>query len=514
MPEGAGGDAQGSGFTIEEASIAELQQRMVAGRETSRSLVQQYLARIDALDQKGPTLRQMIEVNPESLTIADSLDAERISGRIRGPLHGIPILLKDNIETGDQMHTSAGSHALASHTGPIDSMVAQRLRAAGVVLLGKTNMSEWANFRSTHSSSGWSGRGGQGRNPYALDRSPSGSSSGSAAAVAANYCAAAIGTETDGSVTSPAAACSLVGLKPTVGLVGRSGIIPISSSQDTAGPMARSIRDVALLLSLIAGPDPRDRATSDAASHVTDYAKALQPDALKGARLGVPRKHFTGYHPATDRLFEQTLESLKKLGATIVDEADIKTAGHFDESELEVLLFEFKNTLDEFLSSRESLLATRSVTDLIRFNEQHAAQELAFFGQELLEQAARKGPLSSSQYEKARSRCQRLARKEGIDATLRRHDLDALIAPTQGPVWLTDIVNGDPGTWSSFTTPAAVAGYPHLTIPMGFIHGLPVGLSLVGPAWSEAKLLGYGYAIEQALKARQKPTFVASVTTA
>jgi amidase len=500
--------AQVPAFALEELTIDDLQGRLRSGAETSRSLVQQYLARIDALDQRGPSINAVIELNPDALMIAAQLDDERKSGRVRGPLHGIPVLIKDNIDTADKMHTTAGSLALGENIAARDSFVAERLRAAGAVILGKTNLSEWANFRSTHSTSGWSGRGGQTRNPYALDRSPSGSSSGSGAATAASYCAAAIGTETDGSVTSPSAAAGLVGIKPTVGLVGRSGIIPISHSQDTAGPMARTVRDAAILLSAIAGVDPRDAATNPARTRAArDYTAGLDKNGLRGARIGVARKRFTGYSPETDKLFEAALDLMKRQGATIVDPADIATAGQADDSELDVLVYEFKADLDAYLGRLSPNVAVHSLADVIAFNAKNASRELRYFGQEIMLQSQKKGPLTEKKYLDALAKNHRLMGAQGIDATVAKFKLDAIVAPTQGPAWLIDLVNGDPGGLGSFTSPAAVAGYPHVTVPMGLVRGLPVGLSFAGPAWSEAKLIGLAYAFEQASPARRKPTF-------
>jgi amidase len=497
---------------IEELTITDLQNGLRAGTYTARSLVEQYLARIESMDQKGPALNHIIELNPDALTIADQRDAERKAGRAVGPLHGLPILIKDNIDTADRMHTSAGSLALATSTPPRDSWVAERLRAAGAIILGKTNLSEWANFRSTHSSSGWSGRVGQGKNPYALDRNTSGSSSGSGGAAAASYCAAAIGSETDGSVTSPSAACGLVGIKPTVGLIGRSGIIPISHSQDTAGPMARTVRDAAIVLGALTGVDPRDAATNaSAGKSYTDYTRFLDENGLRGARVGVVREHFMGYSPKTDRLVEQAIDAMKQAGATIVDPANIATAGKFDDAEFQVLLYEFKADLNAYLASLGPDAPAHTLADLIRFNDQNASREMPYFGQEIFEQAEKKGPLTEAKYVQARAKCVRLSRTEGIDATMTKHRLDALVAPTQGPVWKIDLINGDGGGGGSFTQPAAVAGYPHITVPMGLVQGLPVGLSFVGRAWSEPTLLKLAYAYEQLSKARKPPTYAATL---
>jgi amidase len=498
-------------FDLEEATIGDLQSRMESGSLTARSIVEQYLARIASLDHAGPGLNAVLELNPDALALADELDAERKSKGPRGPLHGIPILIKDNIDTADRMHTSAGSLALASSIAPRDSFVAARLRAAGAILLGKTNLSEWANFRSTHSSSGWSGRGGQVKNPYALDRTPSGSSSGSGTAAAANYCAAAIGSETDGSITSPSAAASLVGIKPTVGLVSRTGIIPISHTQDTAGPMTRTVRDAAIVLGALAGVDPRDEATTRSAGHSqTDYTKFLDANGLRGARIGVARKKYMGYSPATDKLMEQALDVMKRQGATIVDPADIATAGQFDDSEFEVLLYEFKADMNKYLESLGPNAPVHSLAEEIEFNSKNADHELRYFGQEIMEMSQKKGPLSEAKYRKALDKDRRLAGPNGIDATLAKHKLDALVAPTQGPPWLIDHVNGDSGGGGSFTSPAAVAGYPHITVPMGFVRGLPVGVSFVAGAFTEPTLLKLAYAFEQATKARRPPGFAAT----
>jgi amidase len=499
-------------FALEELTIDDLQSRMRTGSDTAESLARQYLDRIAALDQRGPAINAVIELNPDALSIAAQLDGERKAGKVRGPLHGIPVLIKDNIDTADKMHTTAGSLALAENVAARDSFVAERLRVAGAVILGKTNLSEWANFRSTHSSSGWSGRGGQTRNPYALDRTPSGSSSGSGSAAAASYCAAAIGTETDGSVTSPAAAAGLVGIKPTVGLIGRSGIIPIAHSQDTAGPMARSVRDAAILLGALTGADPRDPATRGSAGHSSsDYTAALDRDGLRGARIGVARKRYTGYHAGTDKLLTNALDLMKQRGATIVDPADVATAGKTEESEFDLLLYEFKADLNAYLSHLAAGVAVHSLADVIAFNEKNAGRELRYFGQEIMEQAQKKGPLTEKKYRDELERNRRLMGAQGIDATMRRHRLDALVAPTQGPAALIDLVNGDPGGGGSFTSPAAVAGYPHVTVPMGLVRGLPVGLSFVGGAWREATLLKLAYAFEQASPARRKPTFASTV---
>ena len=494
------------GLVLEEATVAELQAGLGAGRWTAVDLVRRCQARIRALDQAGPKLNAVIELNPEALVLAKALDAERKAGKVRGPLHGIPVLLKDNLDTADRMKTTAGSLALADAPAPKeDAFVVRRLREAGAVLLGKTNLSEWANFRSSRSTSGWSGRGGQTRNPYALDRNPSGSSSGSAAAVSASLCAVAVGTETDGSIVSPAAACGVVGLKPTVGLVGRSGIIPIAHSQDTAGPMARTVRDAALLLSAMAGEDPRDEATRGVRVEA-DYTRFLAPDGLRGARIGVARAFF-GRHPGVDRVMVRAMETLKGAGAVLVDPVDLPTAAAYRDAEFEVLLFEFKADLNAYLAARGG--EVKDLAGLIAWNEAHADREMPHFGQELLVQAQAKGPLTEEAYLKALERGRRLSR-EGLDRVLDAHRLDAIVAPTRGPAGLTDWIHGgDPGS-AGCSAPPAVSGYPHLTVPAGFVSGLPVGLSFLGRPWSEGTLLRCGHAFEEAARARRAPRFPAS----
>ncbi len=494
-------------FDLEEATIASLQQRMESGQDTARSLAEKYLARIDAIDRSGPTLRSVIEINPDALTIADALDAERKTKGPRGPLHGIPVLIKDNIATADHMQTTAGSLALEGSIAPADAFLVAKLRAAGALVLGKTNLSEWANFRSTHSSSGWSGRGGLTRNPYALDRNPSGSSSGSGVAIAANLAAVAIGTETDGSVVSPSNNNALVGIKPTLGLISRFGIVPISHSQDTAGPMTRTVADAAVLLTVMSGTDPADPATRDSdAKRQRDYETFLDAGGLSGARLGVIRQRLMGYSPATDRVMEAAIADLKRLGAIIVDPADVPTIGQFDDSELEVLLYEFKADLNKYLAWLGPNAPVHSLKDIIEFNEAHRDTEMPYFGQELMLRAQEKGPLTDKAYLTALEKNHRLSQREGIDAVMDRMHLDALIAPTSGPPWLTDLVNGDYSTNGSSTI-AAVAGYPHITVPAGQAFGLPIGLSFIGRAWSEPVLLKLAYAYEQGTKRRAPPTF-------
>jgi amidase len=476
---------------LDEATIAALQSDLAAGRRTARSITAAYLARIEAIDRAGPTLRAVIATNPDALAIADALDAERRAGRVRGPMHGIPVLIKDNVATHDRMATTAGSLALAGVIAARDAFVVERLRAAGAVILGKTNLSEWANFRSTRSSSGWSAVGGQCRNPYALDRNPCGSSSGTGAAISANLAAVGIGTETDGSIVCPSSACGLVGIKPTVGLVSRTGIVPIAHSQDTAGPMCRTVADAAALLAVIQGRDPND---------------ALDPNGLRGARIGVMRGRFWGYSPATDRLCEDALAAMRDAGAVVVDPVELPHAGEYDDSEFEVLLYEFKADLNAHLPAWAPGAPAKTLADLIAFNDQNKDREMPYFGQEIFERAQEKGPLTDQAYLDALARNQRLSRAEGIDAAMSRHRLDALVAPTGSPPWPTDLVNGDHYIGSS-STPGAVSGYPHISVPAGYAHGLPVGITFIGRAWSEATLIKLAYAFEQATKHRRVPGF-------
>jgi amidase len=503
--------SQPPAFPLDEATSAQLQEWMAAGRYTARQIAELYLRRIDEIDRQGPVLRSVIEVNPDALTIADALDAERRTRGARGPLHGIPVLIKDNIDTADRMLTTAGSLALEGSRPAKDAFVVERLRAAGAVILGKTNLSEWANFRSTRSSSGWSARGGQVKNPYVLDRNPCGSSSGTGAAIAANLAAIGVGTETDGSIVCPSGASGLVGIKPTLGLISRAGIIPIAHSQDTAGPMARTVADAAVLLGAMAGIDPRDAATRTAGTHAArDYARHLDPAALKGARIGVARRQYFGYSAAADRLVDRAIADMKARGAVIVDPADIPTASKMDGCELEVLQYEFKADLNAYLAARDPPSPVRSLADLIAFNEREKAREMPFFGQELLIASQKKGPLTSPAYRAARARCRSLAREQGIDLVLRRHRLDAIVAPTGSPAWTTDPVNGDHFLGAS-STPAAVAGYPSITVPAGQAFDLPVGISFIGPAWSEPRLIALAYAYEQATKHRRPPAFLHTI---
>ncbi|MDQ3213462.1 MAG: amidase [Acidobacteriota bacterium] len=496
-------------FELDEATVSSLQEAMGAGRYTSRRIVELYIERINAIDRGGPALRSVSEVNPDAVAIADRLDAERRAGRVRGPLHGIPVLLKDNIDTGDRMMTTAGSLALEGSRAARDAFVAARLREAGAVILGKTNLSEWANFRSTKSTSGWSGRGGQVKSPYVLDRNPCGSSSGSGTAAGANLATIAVGTETDGSIVCPSSASALVGIKPTVGLVSRSGIIPISGTQDTAGPMARTVTDAAILLQALTSVDPLDEATARSRTHARNYTAALRADGLKGARIGVARRKYFGYSRAADALIETAIAKLAQQGATIIDPADIPTAERLDDCEFEILLYEFKAGLNAYLSSLGPGVKVRSLADLIAFNLREKDREMPFFGQEILVSAEKKGPLTSPAYRRAHVACRTRSRAGGIDAVMTRLKLDAIVAPTGSPAWLTDLVNGDHFLGSS-STPAAVAGYPNITVPAGFAHGLPVGLSFFGRAWSEATLIQYAFAYEQATRHRKPPRFTPS----
>ncbi|HWA27925.1 MAG TPA: amidase [Lacunisphaera sp.] len=496
-----------AGFPPAEASIADLQSQMASGQLTSAALTEAYQRRIAEIDQAGPRLNAVIELNPDALAIARQMDAERLAGRVRGPLHGIPVLLKDNIATADKMETTAGSLALVGAKPPRDAALVGQLRAAGAVILGKTNLSEWANFRGKKSISGWSARGGQTHNPYALDRNTSGSSSGSAAAVAANLCVVAVGSETDGSIVSPASVCGIVGIKPTVGLVSRTGIIPISASQDTAGPMARTVRDAALLLEAMAAADAQDAVTrSRPAGLETNFAARLRPGALKGARLGIVRGPF-GMDARLTPLLEAAVAKLKAAGAEIVDLGEFKDFSRADDPEMEVLLYEYKDGLNAYLATLGPASPIKSLADAIAFNRANAARELPHFGQELMEQAQAKGPLTDKVYLDARATCLRATRAEGIDLLLAKHRLDALVSLTNGPAWLIDPAIGDAYTGGS-SSPAAVAGYPSVTVPAGDWRGLPVGISFYGAAWTEAKLIAFAADFEAATKARREPEFL------
>jgi amidase len=499
-------------FELDELGLAALQKDLESGKYTSRRLVELYLSRVDAIDRHGPALNAIIEVNPEALAIADRMDAERKAKGPRGLLHGIPLLIKDNIATADRMQTTAGSLALLGSVPPNDSAVAAKLRAAGAVIMGKTNLSEWANLRSTHSTSGWSGRGGLTKNPYALDRNPSGSSSGSATAVASNLCAVAVGSETDGSIVSPSNNCGIVGIKPTVGLIARTGIIPISHTQDTAGPMTRSVADAAALLTVLAGIEPHDRASVAAQEHSQpDYTKFLDANGLRGSRIGVVRK-YAGFNDEVDRLLNEAIDAMKHAGAEVVDPLEIPTIGKFDDAELQVLLYEFKADLNHYLAWLGSNTQVQTLADVIKFNEAHREQEMPYFGQDLLLQAEAKGPLSTPEYVRALEECRRQSRAEGIDAAMDKFRLDALIAPTGGPAWTTDLLNGD-HTVGGSSTLAAVAGYPNINVPMGFTFGMPVGISFFGRAWSEPILIKLAFAYEQLTKVRKPPTFSLAADT-
>lgn len=498
-------------FELDEVTISDLQDGMKSGKFTARSLVERYSQRIDDIDKHGPTINSVLELNPDALSIADALDRERKSKGPRGPMHGIPVLIKDNIDTADRMMTTAGSLALVGAKPPKDSYVAQKLRAAGAVILGKTNLSEWANIRSSHSTSGWSGRGGLTKNPYALDRNPCGSSSGSGAGVSANLCAAAIGTETDGSIVCPSSSNGITGIKPTVGLVSRSGIIPISHTQDGAGPMCRTVRDAAILLGALVGIDPEDAATaeSNGKSH-SDYTEFLDANGLRGARIGVVRKSYFGFNDAVDALIEQSLDAMKKQGATLVDPANIATLGKFDESELTVFMYELKADLNSYLARLGPSAPVRTLKDIIDFNDRNAQKEMRYFGQDLFLKAEAKGPLTTKEYVDALQKNRQLARTEGIDALMNKHSLDALVAPTGGPAWLTDLINGDHVAGGS-SSAAAVAGYPNINVTAGFLFGLPIGISFFGRAWSEPTLIKFAYAFEQTTQTRQAPRFLRSV---
>jgi amidase len=489
---------------VVEASAVALAQALAAGRINAEALVQACLARIAAVDRRGPRLNSVIERNPEALTIARALDAERRAGRLRGPLHGLPVLLKDNIATGDRMSTSAGSLALDGVRATRDAHLVKRLRDAGAVVLGKTNLSEWANIRSTRSSSGWSARGGLTRNPYALDRSTSGSSSGTAAALAASLAPLGVGTETDGSIVSPASINGLVGLKPTLGRISRDGVIPIAHSQDTAGPMARSVADLALLYAAMAGPDAADAITASAPRPQRGDGQ-LPANALQGVRLGVARAYFTGFDDA-DAVIEQAIERLRQLGAEVINDAELPAVSYGD-AELSVLLYELKHGLGRWLKGFVPHAKVQSLADVIEFNKAHKAREMPWFGQEYFERAQALGDLDSPPYREALAACVKGSRTEGLDKAFDQHRLDALIAPTGGPAWLIDPIAGD-HYGGSFSTPAAVAGYPHLTVPAGFVRGLPLGLSFVGRPFSEWRLLGMGHAFEQATRHRRAPAYL------
>ncbi len=506
----AGAPAAVPSFELDEITVGELQDGMKSGKYSARSIAEKYLARIAAIDKSGPQVNSVIETNPDALEIAEALDKERKEKGSRGPLHGIPVLIKDNIATADRMQTTAGSLALVGSKPPRDAFLAQKLREAGAVILGKTNLSEWANIRSNHSISGWSGRGGQTKNPYALDRNPCGSSSGTGAGISANLAAIGIGTETDGSIVCPSSANGLAGIKPTIGLVSRSRVIPISHSQDTAGPMCRTVRDAAILLGALTGVDPDDSATvASNGKSFKDYTQFLNADGLRGARIGVLRKTF-GFNPAVDKLMEAALEVMKKQGATLVDPVEIETTGKFGETEFLGFMYELKADLNAYLAWLGPNAPVKTLKEIIEFNEKNAAREMPYFGQENFLKAEEKGPLTTQEYVDAMAKNHELAGKEGIDATMDKNKLDAIVGPTGGPAWLTDIVNGDSfgGGSSEF---AAVAGYPNVNVVAGFSYGLPVGISFFGRAWSEPVLIKLAYGFEQATKFRKAPRFLPHV---
>jgi amidase len=494
-------------FELEETTVAKLQREMQSGRLTARSITEKYLTRIEKADKHGPAVNSVIELNPDALAIAAELDRERQAKGARGPLHGIPILIKDNIATRDRMMTTAGSLSLVGARPPKNAFLVKRLREAGAVILGKTNLSEWANIRSSHSTSGWSGRGGLTRNPYALDRNPCGSSSGSAAAVSANFCALAIGTETDGSIVCPSGVNGIVGIKPTVGLVSRAGIIPIAHSQDTAGPMARSVTDAAILLGALTGVDAGDPATeSSRGMALPDYTKFLDPEGLRGARIGVVRKFF-GISDAVDKLLNQAIEEMKRRGTVIVDPAELGTMNQLGDSELQVLLYELKADMNLYLAALGPGAPVHSLREIIEFNERNREKEMPYFGQDLFIKAEAKGPLTEKAYLDALEKSHRLTRTQGIDALMEKFQLDALVAPTGGPAWVTDLVDGDHDSGGS-STPAAMAGYPNINVPVGLVFGLPVGISFFGRAYSEPTLIKLAFAFEQATRHRRAPQFL------
>jgi amidase len=494
-------------FELNEITVKELADGMARGKWSSRQITELYLSRIQSVDKLGPQINSVIEVNPDAIQIAEGLDTERKSGKVRGPLHGIPILIKDNIDTADRMQTTAGSLALEGSIAPRDAFIVGRLRDAGAVLLGKTNLSEWANFRSNNSSSGWSGRGGQTRNPYIIDRNPCGSSAGSGAAGAANLAAITIGTETDGSIVCPSSINGLVGIKPTVGLWSRAGIIPISSTQDTAGPMCRTVADAATLLGPLTGIDPRDaKTTASRGKALTDYRQFLDPAGLKGARIGVMRKHL-GISSKTEAVYQEAIKALRSAGAIVLDPVDLADPGPLGKVEWEVLAFEFKAGVEAYLGSLGGNAPAKTLQDLIDFNERTKDREMPYFGQETFIRSQKMGSLTSPAYRTALATCGKLARLQGLDLAFTRHRLDALVAITAGPSWPIDLANGDRFSGGSSTYPA-VAGYPNITVPAGAVHGLPIGLSFAGPAWSEGRLIRLAYAFEQATKARQTPRFL------
>ena len=506
-PSDSGAQGEIPAFEFDEITADDLQRMMESGEQTARSITEAYLGRLEAMDRQGPELRSMIEINPDALEIADELDAERQANGPRGPLHGIPVALKDNLDTHDRMTTTAGSLALEGSIPPRDSFVAERLRAAGAIILGKLNMSEWAYFRGERATSGWSARGGQCKNPYALDRNPCGSSSGSGTAASANLCALTVGTETGGSIMCPSSSNGIVGIKPTVGLWSRSGIIPISHSQDTAGPMTRTVRDAAILLGGAVGVDPRDEATSASEGNFhTDYAQFCDPAGLEGARIGVARS-FTGFDPRVTALFEDAIQAMADAGAVIVDPANLPEAAWNDELPLLLLEYEFKADLNAYLATLGPDAPVRTLAEIIEFNETNAELEMPHFGQERMIASEARGPLTDEAYLNAKRTIQRANREDGIDALMDEHQLDAIVAPTRDLPWVTDHIKGDRLDGGSSAGPAAIAGYPDISVPMGFVSGLPAGVSFFGRAWSEPVLIRIAYAYEQATQQRRAPTF-------
>ncbi|WP_205502384.1 amidase [Rufibacter psychrotolerans] len=496
-------------FQLNEVTIQELQRKMQSGELTSKAITQLYLDRIQAVDQSGPKLKSVIEVNPDALQIAEALDQERKAGKVRGPLHGIPVMVKDNIDTHDKMSTSAGALALADNKAAKDAFIVTQLRNAGAVIIGKTNLSEWANFRSTNSSSGWSGRGGQTRNAYVLDRTPCGSSSGSGVAVSANLCAVTVGTETNGSIVCPAAVSGVVGLKPTVGLVSRTGIIPISHTQDTAGPLARTVTDAAVLLGVLAGVDPADAVTKESSGKAhQDYTRFLDANALQGKRIGVEKSFMQG-HVAIDALLQKALDQLKSKGATIVEVEVVKKIREVSGSSFKILQYEFKDGVNKYLASANARV--KSLRDVIEYNKQHAAESMPFFKQEILEMSDKLGDLNTKEYKEALAK-QVPGSRAAIDKIMQDNKLDAITGPTYGPSWCIDLVNGDSFTGYGLSTPAALSGYPHITVPMGQVQGLPIGLSFFGRAYSEPQLLAIAYAYEQVSQNRKAPQFLKTAT--
>ena len=491
-------------FELNELTISDVQQKIKTKRLTSEKITSLYLQRIEKLNKQGPKLNAVIEVNPDAIAIARKMDEERSKGKSRGPLHGIPVLIKDNINTGDSMMTTAGSLALMGHHAKEDAFIVKKLREAGAVLLGKTNLSEWSNFRSSMSTSGWSSRGGQTKNPYVLDRNPNGSSAGSGAAVAANLCMVAIGTETDGSIIAPTSNNGIVGIKPTVGLWSRTGIIPISKTQDTAGPMARTVRDAAIFLAALCGIDNNDEITSESAGKFeTDYTKYLLPDGLQGARIGVEKSHLDGRADVTG-LFKEAVEVMKSKGATIVEIDWLKQYRSKEYPEFTILQYEFKDGLNTYFSKENT--EVKALADVITFNQKNEATAMPYFKQEILESSNKKGSLKDKEYVDAIAR--RPAIKKFFDDVLQEQKLDAICGISYGPAATIDLINGDCDTGFFFSPPAAVTGYPHISVPMGKVHGLPIGLSFVGGAYKEGTLIKFAYAFEQATKKRERPAFI------